>query len=81
MGSCLSAIRLVRLHPELHAQAALPLARRTVTLLGWLGVVAALTIIVVGLNADWRPYALVGAWGLVGLAYGYAARRPARTAA
>jgi len=81
MGSCLSAIRLVRLHPELHAQAALPLARRTVTLLGWLGVVAALTIIVVGLNADWRPYALVGAWGLVGLAYWFAARRPARTAA
>jgi APA family basic amino acid/polyamine antiporter len=80
LGSCLAAIRLVQRHPELHAQAALPLARGTVTTIATLGVLAAIAIIVAGLGADWRPYALVGAWGLVGLVYWFVVPRTAARA-
>ena len=28
-----------------------------------------LAILIAGLGADWRPYALIGAWAVIGLLY------------
>ena len=71
MSSCLSAVRLVKHHPQLHAAAQLGLSVRTVRICGWLGMLAAAAIVVAGLKADAGPYVLVGAWGVVGLFYWY----------
>jgi APA family basic amino acid/polyamine antiporter len=73
--SCLAAIGLVRRHPELHAGASLRWSRRSVETASIAGVVAAVAVILAGLGADWRPYVLVGAWGLVGYLY-WLVRRP-----
>ncbi len=80
LASCLSAIGLVRHHPELHAGAALHWSRRSVEMVASAGVLAALAVILAGLGADWRPYLLVGTWGLIGLAYWAARRRRAQSA-
>ena len=37
--------------------------------IGWAGVVLALLLAVFGIEADARPYALVGGWGVLGLLY------------
>ena len=69
MGSCLAAMRLVIYHPELHAKAQLRFGRRTVLLIAGLGATASLAIIFVGAGVDWRPYALIGGWGILGIVY------------
>ena len=69
LASCLSAVGLVRNHPELHARASLEWSRGRVEGVALAGVAAAILIIIAGLGADWRPYVLVIAWGLVGLIY------------
>jgi APA family basic amino acid/polyamine antiporter len=40
----------------------------------WAGVACAGAVILLGLEADWRPYAVLGGWALVGLAW-YALRQ------
>lgn len=74
LASCLAAIGLVRGHPGLHAAAALPWSRGVVEAVSIAGIVAAIGVVLAGLGADWRPYLLVGAWGLVGLGYWFARR-------
>lgn len=69
MSSSLSAVNIARFHPEIHASAAFRLQRRTVITLGWAGILAGLAILVAGLGADWRPYALIGGWAVLGLLY------------
>lgn len=68
-SNCLAAIGLVDRHPELHAQAAFKLQRNTVKVWGWIGVVCALGILIVGINADWRSYVLLLGWAVVGTVY------------
>lgn len=74
LASSLSAIGLVRRHPDLHAGASLDWSRRLIIWLAGSAVVAAVLIILAGLGADWRPYVLVTAWGVVGLIYWFARR-------
>lgn len=74
LASCLAAIGLVRGHADLHRAAALSWPRGAVETVAMAGVVAALGVILAGLGADWRPYVLVGAWGLIGLVYWFARR-------
>lgn len=69
LASCLSAINLVRFHPELHAQAALKWSRARVVWVSSIGIACAIGIILAGLAADWRPYVLILAWALAGLIY------------
>lgn len=69
LTSCLSAIGLVRHHPELHTQASLNWSRGLVESIAIAGSLAALGIILAGIGADWRAYVLVGAWGLLGILY------------
>lgn len=69
LASSWSAVRLVDRHPELHAAAALEFSASTVRLTAWAAILCGAGIIVAGLGADWRPYALIAAWGVAGLAW------------
>lgn len=69
MCSSLSAIQIARRHPDVYARAAFRPRRGTVIALGMLGVLAGLAILLAGIGADWRPYALIGGWATAGLVY------------
>ncbi|HLT92548.1 MAG TPA: amino acid permease [Woeseiaceae bacterium] len=78
LASSWSAVRLVNRHPELHAAAALAFRASTVRMTAWAAILCGAGIIVAGLGADWRPYALIGTWGVAGLAWWFVrARRTA----
>ncbi|HKD23945.1 MAG TPA: amino acid permease [Rhizomicrobium sp.] len=69
MSSSLSAVRIARDHPDIHARAAFRPSRRNIEWLGLAGFVVGGLILVAGLGADWRPYALIGGWGIAGAVY------------
>ena len=66
-GTCLAAFNVARRHPELQRSSHLPLSRGALTWVSAAGMACALGIIGLGLNTDWRPYALIGGWSVVGL--------------
>lgn len=63
------AVRVATRHPDLHAQAAFRPAARTMAVVGTAAMIGAVAIILVGLEADWRPYLLVGGWLAIGCVY------------
>jgi APA family basic amino acid/polyamine antiporter len=67
--NCLAAFRLVGRHPEIHAAAAFRLSARAVR--GWAvaGLICAVVLLAAGVGADWRPYAVLAAWGAIGTVY------------
>jgi APA family basic amino acid/polyamine antiporter len=69
MACSYSATVVARKYPEIHAQSQMPLSRRAVVIVGYAGVVCALLVGVFGIEADARPYLLVGGWLVVGLIY------------
>nr|WP_284698935.1 APC family permease [Sphingomonas lycopersici] len=69
MACSYSATIVARRHPDIHERSALRLSRRAVVGLGYAGVICALLVGVFGVEADPRPYLLVGGWLVVGLAY------------
>lgn len=71
----LSAVRVAKAHPEIHARSSLGLGRRAAALSGILAAVCGLAIIAVGFQADWRPYALVAGWAVVGVVFWVVRRR------
>lgn len=76
---CLAAARVSKHHPELHASATFRPSRSRVTALGYAGALCAGGLIFTGLEADWRPYALLAAWGALGaiwFAFRSHARKP-----
>lgn len=75
MACSYSATVVARHHPDIHARSALRLSRRTVVAVGYAGVVCALLVGVFGVEADPRPYLLVGCWLVVGLVYWFAKGR------
>jgi len=80
-STCLASIQLVRKRPDIHAKAQLRFSSGFVQVVAVLGMVAALTIAIVGLGVDWKPYALIGAWLVVGLIYWTVRSRRATVAA
>jgi APA family basic amino acid/polyamine antiporter len=68
-GACLAAIRLVDTAPDLHEQAHFRLSRRSVRLWSYLGVLCGISIVLIGLTADWRPYAVLVVWAVAGTIY------------
>jgi len=68
-SNCWSALRLVERHPEIHAQARFRLSARAAKAWAWSGMGSALIIVLAGLEADRRPYAILGAWGALGAIY------------
>jgi basic amino acid/polyamine antiporter, APA family len=69
LSNCWSAIRLVGRHPELHRRAKFALSAGAVRAWSWAGIVAGLALLVAGMSADWRPYAILAGWFVVGLGY------------
>jgi APA family basic amino acid/polyamine antiporter len=74
-SNCWSALRLVDRHPALHAAAKFPMTRRSVRAWSLVGMACAAGIILAGLGADWRPYAILLAWGAVGSVYWFSYAR------
>lgn len=77
---CLVAARVAERHPDLYAHAAFKFSRAKMRALGYAGALCALALVFVGLETDWRPYALLAGWLVIGLAGKGAAdwRRAAR---
>jgi len=69
MACSISATNLVRCHPDLYAQAGLKWSKGTIYFLGYAGALCAVAIIFAGMEADIRPYVLLGGWGLIGVIY------------
>jgi len=69
LSNCLSALRLVERFPELHAQASFRMSRRAVKMWSYAGIVSAVVIMLAGIGADWRPYAILAGWAIVGTIY------------
>lgn len=68
-ATCIAAARVVRGHPEIREAARFsfgPAAMRAWTLAG---AACAAVIILLGLTADWRPYAVLGTWAVAGCVY------------
>ncbi|WP_165323052.1 APC family permease [Rhizorhabdus phycosphaerae] len=72
MACSYSATVVARRHPEIHARSALRLSPRTVVAVGYAGVICAFLVGIFGIEADPRPYMLVGGWLVVGLVYWFA---------
>lgn len=73
----LCAVRVARAGGEIAQAATLRFAPRTIVAVGWAGVVAAIAIILAGMQADWRPYLLVIGWFAIGSIAYVAMRRGA----
>jgi len=72
-ATCFAATRVVDRHREIYARAKFRLPPGAMKAWALAGVACALVVIALGIKADWRPYAVLGAWGLLGIAY-YAAK-------
>lgn len=81
LGTCLAAFSIAQNHPDVHAQARIQFSKLTVKILATLGGVAAIIIASLGFGTDWRPYALLGGWLLIGLIYYFATARRRMTPA
>ncbi|MCX5760024.1 MAG: amino acid permease, partial [Gemmatimonadetes bacterium] len=69
VSNCWSAWRLVDHHPALHARAQFALSARAVRRWSGAGIISGIAIIVAGIEADWRPYAVLGTWFVLGCLY------------
>lgn len=78
MACSYCAVRIVDRHPDVAAGAALAWNRARVRMIGWAGVVLALVVGLLGIEADVRPYLLVLGWTVVGLAYWWLTQRLSR---
>jgi len=67
--------RVIEHHPEIRAQARSAFSQKTMKAIGYAAALCAVAIILMGLGADVRPYLLVGAWLVIGVAYWFIRRR------
>jgi basic amino acid/polyamine antiporter, APA family len=69
LSNCWSAMRLVDRHPELHARAKFALSRAAVKRWSIAGILSGAVLLVSGIEADWRPYGILGVWFALGVVY------------
>lgn len=69
MACSLSAMVVARRHPDLHARSKLKASASAIAHVSLVGAVSAAVIIAFGIEADPRPYYLIGGWVVVGLFY------------
>jgi len=78
-ATCISAMRLLRHRPDLLARSRLKIQPAVVRSAAMAGLICAVAIFLIGTGTDWRPYAMVAGWGLVGALYWlWKAQRPSR---
>jgi APA family basic amino acid/polyamine antiporter len=68
-ATCVAASRVARDHPAIHAQAGFSLGAGAMRAWALTGAAAAVIVILLGLTADWRPYAALGTWAAIGGVY------------
>ena len=69
ISNCWSAWRLVDRYPELRERAKFQLSKNAVKAWAGAGILCGIFVIVAGWTADWRPYAILGAWFAIGCLY------------
>ncbi len=67
LGTCLATLNVLRSHPAVYERAGFRPRRRKLAFLAWLGIACAMAMIMAGVTADWRPYAVLAGWALMGL--------------
>src|SRR5262249_46522910 len=72
-STCLCAMIVATRHPEIYEAARFKLGKLFTVCWAGLGIVAAITLLVLGWGADWKPYLALGVWAALGLIY-YAGR-------
>ncbi|MGD2133443.1 MAG: APC family permease [Maricaulaceae bacterium] len=68
-STCTSAAIVALRHPEVYDKASFRFGRQITAVWCGLGAIGAVVVAAVGWTADWTPYAALGAWGLIGVAY------------
>lgn len=77
-ATSISATVVVRKHPEIYQGARFKLSPGATIGWAYAGCAAALVVAVLGFQADWKPYAALCVWALIGIAYyAVAARKSA----
>lgn len=76
VSSC--ALRVAISRPELCAKARLSMPRPALVTISVLGIGLALLLSALGYESDWRPYALVGGWAVIGWSYWLMRKRTVR---
>ncbi|MGI4880836.1 MAG: APC family permease [Janthinobacterium lividum] len=66
---CLVAARVTERHPDLYTSAAFKFSRPVMRWLAYGGALCAVTLVFLGLEADWRPYALLVGWTIIGAVF------------
>jgi APA family basic amino acid/polyamine antiporter len=64
---CLSALRMLKLRPDLYAAAQFKFSLTTTRLWAYAGIACAGVVMLLGFGTDWRPYALLAVWAMIGL--------------
>ena len=67
LGTCASVLRVLRYHPKCTSAPVSGPHARSSRRLAWLGIVCAVTIVLAGITADWRPYAVLLGWAVPGV--------------
>lgn len=73
VSTSLCAGAVVRRFPDIYEQATFRFSKRAMLGWSWAGVISAIAVIAAGVSADWRPYAVIGVWAVIGAIY-YAVR-------
>lgn len=74
-STSIAATQVIEHHPAIYEAARFKLQRRTMHLWAWAGAIAAFVVILLGLQADWRPYVALAIWAGIGVLY-YVLRSP-----
>ncbi|MEU5031772.1 APC family permease [Streptomyces sp. LZ34] len=68
-GTCLASLNVIRSRPDVYARARLQFSRTLIVIASVAGMIAAVVLIVLGFETDWRPYALLAVWTVAGVSY------------
>ncbi|MBL4802362.1 MAG: amino acid permease [Emcibacter sp.] len=68
-SNCFSAMGIMKRRPDLYESAAFKMRPSVVKALAWAGIICAVLLFFAGLEADWRAYAVLMSWALIGTVY------------
>ncbi len=72
LATCVSALRVLKKHPQVYDEAGFRPERGLLKFVSLAGVICAVAIVAVGVEADWRPYVVMLIWAVVGVVYWFA---------
>jgi APA family basic amino acid/polyamine antiporter len=75
-ATCIAATRVVARHADVYGRASFKFRPAVISGWAYAGAACALVVILLGLSADWRPYAVLSGWAVAGVIW-YVLRRRA----